>query len=96
MSTSSPVIHILFSLITCFQVNLTGGYHDAGDNIKFSLPMAFSMTILAYSILEYGSQLSAAGQLNYALATLQWGTDYFLRAHTAPNTLWGQVALYPS
>lgn len=56
--------------------------------------MSFSMTILAYSILEYGSQLSAAGQLNYALTALQWGTDYFLKAHTAPDTLWGQVALY--
>ena len=56
--------------------------------------MSFSMTILAYSILEYGSQLSAAGQLDYALTALQWGTDYFLKAHTAPDTLWGQVALY--
>ena len=73
------------------QVNLTGGYYDAGDNIKFGFPMAFSMTVLAYSILEYGSQLSAAGQLNYALTALQWGTDYFIKAHTAPNVLWGQV-----
>ena len=56
--------------------------------------MSFSMTILAYSILEYSSQLSVAGQLNYALTALQWGTDYFLKAHTAPDTLWGQVALY--
>ena len=53
--------------------------------------MAFSMSLLAYSILEYNSQLSAAGQLNYALTALQWGTDYFIKAHTAPNKLWGQV-----
>ena len=53
--------------------------------------MAFSMTLLAYSILEYNSQLSVAGQLNYAQTALQWGTDYFIKAHVSPNKLWGQV-----
>lgn len=40
-----------------FQVDLVGGYYDAGDNIKFSFPMAFTTTMLAWSILEFGSHM---------------------------------------
>ena len=73
-------------------MNLTGGYYDAGDNVKFGFPMAFSMTVLAWSIIEYGGQLARANQLAYATIALKWGTDYFIKAHTAPFVLWGQVS----
>jgi endoglucanase len=36
------------------QVDLVGGYYDAGDNIKFGFPMAFTTTMLAWSVLEFG------------------------------------------
>jgi endoglucanase len=35
-------------------VDLTGGYYDAGDNVKFGFPMAFSVTLLSWSVIEYG------------------------------------------
>ena len=35
-------------------VDLTGGYYDAGDNVKFGFAMAFSMTLLSWSVVEYG------------------------------------------
>jgi endoglucanase len=73
-------------------VDLTGGYYDAGDNMKFGLPMAFSMTILSWSVVEYSVQLRSTGQLGNTLNAIRWGTDYFLKAHTAPNELWVQVA----
>ena len=53
--------------------------------------MAYSMTVLAWSIIEYGGQLAHANQLEYATTALKWGTDYFIKAHTAPMVLWGQV-----
>lgn len=73
------------------QVDLTGGYYDAGDNMKFGLPMAYSMTMLAWSINEFTPELRRTDQLGKALNTLRWGTDYFLKAHTKPNELWVQV-----
>ncbi|WP_341282858.1 glycoside hydrolase family 9 protein [Paenibacillus sp. FSL H8-0537] len=72
-------------------VDLTGGWYDAGDHVKFGLPMAFSATMLAWSVYEYKEGYEQAGQLNEILDNLKWATDYFVRAHTAPNELWGQV-----
>lgn len=72
-------------------VDLTGGWYDAGDHVKFGFPMASSATLLAWSLVEYREGYVAGGQLDAALANLKWATDYFLKAHTAPNELWGQV-----
>ncbi len=35
-----------------------GGYHDAGDHVKFNLPMAFSAAMLAWADYEYGASVS--------------------------------------
>ncbi len=72
-------------------VDLTGGWYDAGDHVKFGFPMASSTTLLAWGLVEYRDAYAATGQLAFALADLKWSTDYFLKAHTAPNELWGQV-----
>ncbi|CAK9173536.1 unnamed protein product [Ilex paraguariensis] len=72
-------------------VNLVGGYYDAGDNVKFGLPMAFTVTMLAWSVVEFGSQLHANNELSNALAAIKWGTDYFIKAHPSPNVLYGEV-----
>ena len=34
-------------------VDLTGGYYDAGDNVKFGLPMTYSMSMLAWGVVQY-------------------------------------------
>uniref|UniRef100_A0A453NC54 cellulase n=1 Tax=Aegilops tauschii subsp. strangulata TaxID=200361 RepID=A0A453NC54_AEGTS len=72
-------------------VDLVGGYYDAGDHVKFGLPMAFTVTMLSWAVLEYGDQIAAAGEGAHALQSIKWGTDYFIKAHTAPNELWTQV-----
>ncbi|XP_047060308.1 endoglucanase 2-like [Lolium rigidum] len=72
-------------------VDLTGGYYDAGDNVKFGLPMAFTVTMMSWSVLEYGEQMGAAGELGHAMEAIKWGTDYFVKAHPEPNVLYGEV-----
>ncbi|KAJ0965466.1 hypothetical protein J5N97_026604 [Dioscorea zingiberensis] len=72
-------------------VDLVGGYYDAGDHVKFGLPMAFTVTMLAWSVIEYGDAITAAGEVNHALEAIKWGTDYFVKAHTQPNVLWAEV-----
>jgi len=73
------------------QVDLTGGYYDAGDNVKYGLPMAFTITMLSWSVIEYRTQLQNSGQLGSALEAIKWGTDYLIKAHPEPNVLWGEV-----
>ncbi|XP_024389814.2 endoglucanase 1 [Physcomitrium patens] len=73
------------------QVDLTGGYHDAGDNVKFGLPMAFSLTMLSWGVVEFRDALRRTGQLGNTLNAIRWGTDYLLKASTGPNELWVQV-----
>ncbi|CAN6447095.1 unnamed protein product [Victoria cruziana] len=72
-------------------VDLVGGYYDAGDHVKFGLPMAFTVTMLSWSVIEYGDLMEEMGELTHALEAIKWGTDYFIKAHTDPNVLWAEV-----
>nr|XP_004491466.1 endoglucanase 11-like [Cicer arietinum] len=72
-------------------VDLVGGYYDAGDNVKFGLPMAFTITLLSWAALEYGEQIADAGEYVHTMEAIKWGTDYFIKAHTEPNVLWVEV-----
>ncbi|MBI4508126.1 MAG: glycoside hydrolase family 9 protein [Deltaproteobacteria bacterium] len=71
--------------------DLTGGWFDAGDHVKFGLPMAATATLLAWGALEYRQAYEETCQLPFTLANIRWATDYFIRAHVAPNELVGQV-----
>ncbi|KAI3927062.1 hypothetical protein MKW92_049557 [Papaver armeniacum] len=70
-------------------VNLVGGYYDAGDNVKFNFPMAFSTTMLAWSVIEFGKLMGT--ELKYALEAVRWGTDYLLKCTTNPDLIHVQV-----
>lgn len=72
-------------------VDLSGGLHDAGDSVKFGLPMAFTATLLSWGVLEYGPAMEKAGQLASARRSIRWVTDYLLRAHASPQELYFQV-----
>jgi hypothetical protein len=72
-------------------VDLVGGYYDAGDHVKFGLPMAFTVTMLSWSVIEFGEEIAAAGEYQHALEAIKWGTDYFIKAHTHPYILWAEV-----
>ncbi|XXG53642.1 hypothetical protein AAC387_Pa03g1707 [Persea americana] len=70
-------------------VDLTGGYYDAGDNIKFGFPMAFTTTMLAWSVIDFGRNMGP--ELGNALDAVRWATDYLLKATAVPNNIYVQV-----
>ncbi|KAJ8433968.1 hypothetical protein Cgig2_033766 [Carnegiea gigantea] len=72
-------------------VDLVGGYYDAGDHVKFGLPMAFTVTMLSWGVLEYGDAIQNVGEFQHAVESIKWGTDYFIKAHTSPHVLWAEV-----
>lgn len=59
--------------------DLSGGYYDAGDNIKFGFPGAFTITILSWSVIEYKEKYEAMGELNHVRDLIKWGSDYILK-----------------
>ena len=71
------------------KVDLVGGYYDAGDNVKFNFPMAFTTTLLSWSVLEFGQFMGS--DLQPALDAIRWGTDYFLKATSIPGTVFAIV-----
>lgn len=73
-----------------YNVDLTGGYYDAGDNVKFGFPMAFTTTMLAWSVLEFGDVMPP-NELRNALVAIRWATDYLLKTVSQPNRIFVQV-----
>ena len=74
-------------------VDLRGGWFDAGDHVKFGFPMAGATTMLAWGVVDYRSAYADSGQLPYILNNLRFVNDYFIKAHSAPNELYGQVGV---
>jgi endoglucanase len=72
-------------------LNLTGGWYDAGDHVKFGFPMAFSTTMLAWGAVEYRNAYTSSGQLTNLLNNLRWVNDYFIKAHPSASVLYGQI-----
>ncbi|XP_064951424.1 endoglucanase 23-like [Musa acuminata AAA Group] len=71
-------------------VDLTGGYYDAGDNVKFGFPMAFTTTMLSWSVIEFG-ELMPADELRNAAVAIRWATDYLLKTISHPGLVFVQV-----
>ncbi|CAL8072396.1 unnamed protein product [Orchesella dallaii] len=71
--------------------DLSGGYCDAGDFVKFGFPFASAMTMLAWGMVDFKAGYVKAGQWEHAKAALKWGTDYMIKIHPEPNVLYVQV-----
>lgn len=63
------------------NLDLTGGYHDAGDHVKFGLPLASTLSTLTWGGLAFADGYEITGQADELLSTVKWGTDYLLKAH---------------
>ena len=63
------------------NIDLTGGWYDAGDNVKFNLPMAYSAAMLGWSVYEDKDAYLQSGQMEYALGNIRWVTDYLIKCH---------------
>ncbi len=55
---------------------VTGGYHDAGDHVKFGHPQGWSAATLAWAYYEY-PDVFASRKADF-FRMLKWFTDYFL------------------
>jgi hypothetical protein len=72
-------------------LDLTGGWVDAGDNVKFIFPMTEAVSLLAWGGVEYRQALVDSGQLTWLQNQLRWANDWFIKAHPSANVFYGQV-----
>ncbi|WP_458008555.1 glycoside hydrolase family 9 protein [Flavobacterium sp. PL002] len=71
--------------------DLTGGWYDAGDHVKFGFPMAYTATMLGWGAIDFKAGYEKSGQLTAVKNNLRYVYDYLIKCHTAPNELYGQV-----
>ena len=54
--------------------DLSGGYYDAGDYVKFGFPLAFSLTMLAWGGLEFTAGYEDSGLMAELEEAVRWDT----------------------
>ncbi|KNA18728.1 hypothetical protein SOVF_068110, partial [Spinacia oleracea] len=74
------------SKLTDVKGGLVGGYYDSGENTKYHFPMAFAMTMLSWSVIEYPHKYEAIGEYDHVRELIKWGTDYLLKTFNSSAT----------
>ncbi len=69
-------------------LDLTGGWADAGDGIKFTHTISYAAAQLGWDVYEYRDAFKKAGQLDVILDEIKWGTDFLIKAHPEPEVLY--------
>lgn len=72
-------------------VDLTGGWYDAGDHLKFNLPMSYSAAMLAWSVYEDKDAYEKSGQLKYIMDAIKWANDYLIKCSPKKGLYYYQV-----
>ncbi|MBQ7046524.1 MAG: glycoside hydrolase family 9 protein [Oscillospiraceae bacterium] len=60
-------------------LDLSGGFHDAGDHVKFGLPGAYSATMLGWGYYEFKDAYTKTGQAGHLQTITDYFCDYFKR-----------------
>ncbi|AEV68415.1 glycoside hydrolase family 9 protein [Acetivibrio clariflavus] len=60
-------------------VDVSGGFHDAGDHVKFGMPEAYAGSTLGWGFYEFREAYEATGQDSHIKTILRYFNDYFMR-----------------
>ncbi|KAI0068914.1 glycoside hydrolase family 9 protein [Artomyces pyxidatus] len=74
------------------SLDLSGGYYDAGDYIKCTFPLSFTIMSACWGANDFGRGYDLANQTSYLDDMLRWGLDWLIKAHPSSDTLYVQVA----
>lgn len=72
-------------------VDLTGGFHDCGDHVKFGITQNYAASVLGWSYYDYKKAFEVVGNKEKMYSTLKYATDYLLKCHPNANTFYYQV-----
>lgn len=60
-------------------VDVHGGFHDAGDHVRFGLPQSYTAGTLGWGFNEFRDSYKAIGEEEHIIDILKYFTDTFLR-----------------
>lgn len=61
-------------------VDVSGGFHDAGDHVRFGLPQSYAVSTLAWGFFEFPEAFVQSEQRDHMVELLRWAGDCFLRS----------------
>jgi len=74
------------------SVDLTGGWFDAGDNVKFHLPLSQAVTLLVSGGIEFSHGYGIAQENTNMANNMRFIAEYLLKLHPiGTNIFYGQV-----
>ncbi|OVA03486.1 Glycoside hydrolase [Macleaya cordata] len=76
------------------HVDLVGGFYDSGNNIKFTFPTAYTVTLLSWTVIEYHQKYADIGELEHIKDIIKWGSDYLLKVFVPSNSTSDPTILY--
>lgn len=60
-------------------IDVSGGYHDAGDHVKFGLPEAYAGTTVSWGYYEFRDAYVDCGEQEHVETIIRHFCDYFMR-----------------
>lgn len=60
-------------------LDFSGGFHDAGDHVKFGLTQGYAASTLGWGYYEFKHAFIQTGTQEHMLEILKWFSDYFLK-----------------
>ena len=70
---------------------VVGGWYDAGDYLKLNVPLAYTVSMLAWGILEFEQGYKSSGELQHARESLRPAAQYLLDCHISKDRYIGQI-----
>ncbi|MEJ6951298.1 glycoside hydrolase family 9 protein [Natronospora cellulosivora (SeqCode)] len=61
-------------------IDVSGGFHDAGDHMKFGLPQSYTASTIGWAYYEFKEAFQETGTEEHMLEILKHFNDYFLRS----------------
>ena len=61
-------------------VDVSGGFHDAGDHVKFGLPEAYAASVVSWGYYEFRDAYKKTGQDKHVETICRYFCDYFMRS----------------
>ncbi|KAG8974973.1 hypothetical protein FRC05_006650 [Tulasnella sp. 425] len=73
--------------------DLSGGYYEAANTMKWGLPLAFTVTQLAWNVYAWGDAMASVNELEEAKEGVKWGVDYLVNCISSPENFVGQFGV---